>query len=132
MANQTDRRNEKNIYLSPTDAKSEIDPSFKPKLRRLIFKSGLLYFSIVFGVGFVLGTIRVLWVVPHFGTRTAELMEMPLMLIAIVATARWLVPRLAIPPILWIRLGMGLVALGFLLVAEFGGVLYLRGALLQK
>jgi hypothetical protein len=127
MANQTDRRDEKNIYLSPTHATSEMGSSSKPKLRQLVFKSGLLYFSIVFGVGFVLGTIRVLWVVPHFGTRAAELMEMPFMLIAIIATARWLVQRFTIPPVLWVRLGMGLVALSFLLVAEFGGVLYLRG-----
>jgi hypothetical protein len=132
MTNQTDRRDGKNIYLSPTHAKSEIGFSSKPKLRRLVFKSGLLYFSIVFGVGFVLGIIRVLWVVPHFGTRVAELSEMPFMLIAIIATARWLVRRLVIPPTRWVRLGMGLVALGFLLIAEFGAVLYLRDMTLAE
>jgi hypothetical protein len=99
----------------------------EPRLPWLVFKSGLLYFSIVFSVGFALGTIRVLWVVPHFGARVAELIEMPFMLIAIVATARWLVQRLTIPRVSWIGLGMGLVALTFLLVAEFGPVLYLRG-----
>jgi hypothetical protein len=125
MANQTDKRDEKSINLNPTKAKSGID-SF-PKMQLLILKSGLFYFAIVFGIGFALGTIRVIWAVPHFGARVAELIEMPFMLIAIIATARWLVLRLAIPPVLWVRLGMGLVALGFLLVAEFGGVLYLRG-----
>jgi len=40
-----------------------------------ILKTGILYFAFVFGVGFVLGSIRVLWAVPHFGVRMAELME---------------------------------------------------------
>jgi hypothetical protein len=43
-------------------------------------KAGVVYFALVFGAGFVLGTIRTLWVVPRFGTRMAELMEMPIML----------------------------------------------------
>jgi hypothetical protein len=31
-------------------------------------EAGVLYFALVFGVGFVLGSIRTLWVVPRFGT----------------------------------------------------------------
>jgi hypothetical protein len=46
----------------------------------MILKAGLIYFAIVFGAGFVLGTIRTLWVVPRLGTRMAELMETPIML----------------------------------------------------
>ena len=30
----------------------------------LILKAGLVYFALVFGAGFVLGTIRTLWIVP--------------------------------------------------------------------
>ena len=41
-----------------------------------ILKAGVLYFALVFGAGFVLGPFRILWLVPHFGTRTAELLEM--------------------------------------------------------
>jgi hypothetical protein len=37
-----------------------------------IMKAGMLYLALVFGAGFVLGPIRILWVVPRFGTRTAE------------------------------------------------------------
>jgi hypothetical protein len=34
-----------------------------------ILKAGTLYFALVFGAGFVLGPIRMLWAVPRFGTR---------------------------------------------------------------
>jgi hypothetical protein len=40
-----------------------------------ILKAGLLYFALVFGAGFVLGAVRVLWIVSRFGARAAELME---------------------------------------------------------
>lgn len=42
-----------------------------------------LYFAAVFGIGFLLGAIRVPLLVPRLGERWAELLEMPLMLIAI-------------------------------------------------
>jgi hypothetical protein len=45
-----------------------------------VLKAGAVYFAVMFAVGFVQGTIRTLWVVPRFGARTAELMEMPVML----------------------------------------------------
>jgi hypothetical protein len=50
--------------------------------------AGALYFALAFGAGFVLGTIRVLWVVPRVGERTAELMETPIMLVVIMLAAR--------------------------------------------
>jgi hypothetical protein len=54
-----------------------------------ILKAGGLYFALVFGAGFVLGTIRTLLVVPRVGTRRAELMEMPIMLlVTVVRTVR--------------------------------------------
>jgi hypothetical protein len=33
-----------------------------------IAKAAVLYFALVFGTGFVLGTIRTLWVVPRLGS----------------------------------------------------------------
>jgi hypothetical protein len=47
-------------------------------------KAGLAYFALVFGAGFVLGVLRVSFLVPRFGERIAELGEMPLMLAVIV------------------------------------------------
>jgi len=97
------------------------------KLPMQILKAGLLYFALVFGAGFLLGPIRILWVVPRFGTRMAELIETPIMFVVILIAAGWIVGRLAIPSTSSRRLGMGCIALGFLLAAEFSLVLRLRG-----
>ena len=93
----------------------------------LILKAGALYFAMVFGAGFVLGSIRVLWIVPHFGERTAELMETPIMFVVTIVASRWIVRRLAVPSAMLGRLGMGCIALVLMLVAEFTLVLRLRG-----
>jgi len=70
-----------------------------------IVKAGVLYFALVFGAGFVLGTLRTLWVVPRVGTRMAELMETPIMLVITIVAARWIVHRLAVPSVASRRLG---------------------------
>lgn len=92
-----------------------------------ILKAGLTYFAIVFGMGFVFGAIRTVWVVPHVGTRLAELMETPFMFVVTIVAARWIVLHLAVPSSPTARLGMGGIALCLLLLAEFGLVLWLRG-----
>lgn len=97
-----------------------------------IVKAGVLYFALVFGAGFVLGTVRTLWIVPRVGTRTAELMETPIMLVVTIVAARWTVLRLAVPSVRSARLGMGGVALGLLLVAEFTLMLWLRGMSIRE
>jgi hypothetical protein len=90
-------------------------------------KAGALYFALVFCAGFVLGTFRVLVVVPRLGARAAELIEAPIMLAVVFFAARWTVRWLAVPSAWPRRIGMGLVALGLLLAAEFGVVLGVRG-----
>jgi len=92
-----------------------------------ILKAGVLYFALVFGAGFVLGTVRTLWIVPRVGTRRAELMETPIMLVVTIVAARWIVLHFAVPSTPSSRLGMGCIALVLLLLAEFGFVLWLRG-----
>jgi hypothetical protein len=92
-----------------------------------ILQAGVLYFVLVFGAGFVLGFIRTLWIVPRLGARMAELLETPIMVVVIVLAARWIVPLNALPPTWPSRLGMGGIAVGLLLVAEFGLVLWLWG-----
>ena len=75
----------------------------------------------------MLGPIRVMWLVPRFGTRAAELMEMPVMLAVTILAARWIVRRPSLLPTLSKRLGVGIVALALLLMAELTLVLWLRG-----
>ncbi len=86
-------------------------------------KAGVLYFALVFGAGFVLGTVRTLLVVPRVGTRMAELLETPIMFVVTIAAARFVVRRLAVPPTCSSRLGMGGIGLGLLVLTEFAFVL---------
>jgi len=96
-----------------------------------ILKTGLLYFALVFGVGFALGPIRVLWATPRFGERTAELLEAPIMLFAIVLSARWIVRTLAEPTRRRL-LAVGTVALALLVATELTVVLSLRGLTFEE
>ena len=97
-----------------------------------VVKAGVLYFALVFAVGFVLGTIRTRWIVPRFGTRMAELMEMPIMLAVTIVAASWTVVRLSVPMMWSARLEMGCMALVLMLIAEFGFVLWIRGLSIKE
>ena len=97
-----------------------------------ILKAGVIFFAFVFGAGFVLGTVRTLWVVPRVGTRLAELMEEPLMLVVTIVAARWIARHFSIPCVPSARLAMGAIALALLFVAEFGLVLWLRGISIRE
>jgi hypothetical protein len=92
-----------------------------------ILQAGVLYFAVVFGAGFVLGTIRTIWIVPRFGTRRAEVMEAPIMFAITVLGSRWVVRRFAKRASFPGRLAVGLFALGLLLLSEFTVVLWIRG-----
>lgn len=76
------------------------------------------YFALVFGAGFVLGAIRVPFLVPRLGERVAELAEMPVMLVVIVLAARLVVRRFAAPPAVRTWLPVGVLALALLVGAE--------------
>ena len=91
-----------------------------------VLKAGITYFVLVFGVGFFLGMIRVLWVVPRVGERNAELLEMPIMCLVSIVSARWLVRRTFTPTPLRL-LAIGSVALGLLVAAELAMVVFVRG-----
>ena len=95
-------------------------------------KVGALYFAAVFAVGFVLGTIRTLWVTPRIGARTAELIESPIMLVVAVLAARAVVRRHA-GLTNWMNwLSVGLFALALMLLVEFTVVLWVRGLSLAQ
>ncbi len=94
-----------------------------------ILKAAVVYFALVFGAGFVLGPIRILFIVPRFGVRLAELMKFPVMLVVIVLTSRWLVRKFQLAAHAWL---VGLLALGLMIAFEFTLVLWLRGLTLSE
>ena len=55
--------------------------------------AGFVYFAIVLGTGFVLGVVRVSFLVPRIGERWAELAEMPIMATAIFFAAGYILRR---------------------------------------
>ena len=86
-----------------------------------------LYFLIVFGVGFLLGPVRVLWLEPRLGETAAVLCEAPFLLVAIVFAARWLPKYLRLRTNVPALLGMGLGALFLQQCTEFALAGLLRG-----
>jgi hypothetical protein len=105
---------------------SERRPDARDPIQQIL-KAGALYFAVVFAAGFVLGTIRTLWIVPSFGARRAELMEAPIMFAITVLASQWVVRRFATRASFPGRLAVGLFALGLLLLSEFTVVLWIRG-----
>lgn len=81
-------------------------------------KAGIAYFVLVFGAGFIMGSVRVPLLVPRLGERVAELIEMPVMFVVILSSARFITKRFALPIAVSVRLAAGLLALGLLLAAE--------------
>lgn len=86
----------------------------------------LTYFGLVFSLGFVLGTARVLWLVPRMGERFAELIEIPFMVAGSFLTARWCVQRYPSRDRSE-HLRSGLLALAVLLLFELAVVGLFRG-----
>ena len=60
-----------------------------------IASAAVAYWAAVFALGFVLGTIRTLWVIPLVGLVPATLIELPLILGGSWLAAGWLVRRFA-------------------------------------
>lgn len=89
-------------------------------------RAGVFYFALVFGAGFVLGSVRVPFLVPRLGVRVAELIETPFMLVAIVLSARYVIRRFGLPQSRGIRLAVGLLALAMLVIAELAVALVVQ------
>jgi hypothetical protein len=95
-------------------------------------KAGAIYFLLVFAVGWILGPIRELWAVPHFGRIVAMLSEAVIMLIAMIVAARWVIRRFDVPQAFGATLSIGLFAIGLLFPAEIAGVVWVRGLSVQE
>jgi hypothetical protein len=82
----------------------------------LVLRAGATYFSLVFGAGFVLGAIRVPFLVPRLGERNAELLEAPVMLAVIFFVSRYIARRFVLAASASVL--VGLLALALLVGAE--------------
>ena len=82
---------------------------------------------IVFGAGFLLGSIRVRWVEPKVGQAVAVLCESPLLLAVMVFAARWVPNVVRMEKSLAALAMMGVVALAFQQAADFFVGTRLRG-----
>ncbi|MDX2221621.1 MAG: hypothetical protein SFV21_02665 [Rhodospirillaceae bacterium] len=82
--------------------------------------AALAYFAIAFSVGFALGTVRVMLVVPLIGDFGAVALELPVMLAVSWLAAGWCVRRFAVPARAAPRLLMGGLAFALLMLAELG------------
>lgn len=97
----------------------------KKRLRQMVVAAAL-HFALVFACGFLRALVRVPWLEPRLGQRSAELLEMPLMLLVILWSSRRMVRR-------WTegtratRLGAGLLALALLIATGLGLAFALDG-----
>lgn len=83
-------------------------------------KAGLTYFSAVFVVGFMLGTIRVLVLVPRLGEIASVSLEAPVILAVSWFASRWITEKFDLTSEVSPRLLMGAVAFALLMLAEVG------------
>ncbi len=89
-------------------------------------KAGAAYFALVFGACSVLGSLRVPLLEPGLGDTLAELIEAPYLFVVMVLAAQLCAQHFALPPLVPLRLRVGLLAFGFLLVGEAVLALALR------
>ena len=82
-------------------------------------RAGAVYFALVFGLGFALGTVRVLLVEPAIGLERATFVELPVMLVASWLACGWVLRRSAVAT-LGQRAVMGAVAFVLLMLGELG------------
>jgi hypothetical protein len=95
-------------------------------------RAGSLYFLVVFSVGFLLGTIRVLVMIPRLGELISTLIELPIILSTAWIVCNLLVTRCHLPPQWQARLTMGGVAFALLMMAELGLAVWLFDETVQE
>ena len=90
-------------------------------------QAGAAYFALVFALGFLLGTVRVLILMPQLGEFYSGLIELPIILTAAWFICRWLVNRFKLGHQWTVRFAMGATAFVLLMVAELTMSLTLFG-----
>jgi hypothetical protein len=95
-------------------------------------RASLVYFAIVLGTGFVLGTVRVPFLVPRIGERWAELLEMPIMAAVIFFAAAFILRRFPEIRSRGRSLAVGFLALALTVCAELGLAVVLQNQSLAE
>jgi hypothetical protein len=88
--------------------------------RVFMFTAALYYFVLAFGALLGYETVRFAWLVPYCGDRIAELSEAPIMFVATVVAARWVLSSEGLLLSRWRALAMGVIAAAMALGVEFG------------
>lgn len=83
-----------------------------------VLKAGVFYFLGVFALGFMLGTMRIFFLVPYTGPVIAVLIEIPMILFFSWFFCRFLIRRFAVPAEPYERLMMGFIAFACLMTGE--------------
>ena len=92
----------------------------------------MVYFALVFGAGFLLGVLRVPFLVPRIGERWAELAEMPIMAGVIFFCAGFILKRYPEVRSHWRSLVAGLLAFALMICAELGLAIVLQDQTLRE
>lgn len=95
-------------------------------------QAGLLYCTVVFAAGFVLGVVRTLLVSPLAGELVAVALEAPVMLAIAWSACGWVTERLDMSQSFLDRLVMGGAALALLILAEAGAAMIAHGRSLHE
>jgi hypothetical protein len=87
-----------------------------------------IYFLALFALGFVLGTVRVIFVAPRVGEFAATIAEVPVMLTAAFFACRWAIQHWQVPRTIAIRVVMipWFLAMLFLFESLLGAMLFKR------
>lgn len=95
----------------------------------MIVAAGVLWFVVMFGLGFLLGPIRIFLLEPRLGATGAVLVEAVPMIALMWVLAPWVARLFAVPPTPRARLAMGGIGLLLLVIADtlLGWLLFNRG-----
>lgn len=93
--------------------------------------AGFWYFLSVFTLGFVLGIVRILFILPQVGPVIAVFMELPIILLASWSICVIVIRQLAVPVEVNDRLMMGLSAFILLMIGEILVMQLMQGGGLQ-
>ena len=95
-------------------------------------RAALVYFALVMGVGFLLGVVRIPFIVPRIGERWAELAEMPVMAAVIFVAAGYVLRKFPSIRLRGRSLVVGFLALALVVCAELGLAVTLQSQTLSE